>query len=125
CQGEKAVQVDIADLSEAEFAVLRDWFKHPTEPLVASDGKGLAHALKGSGIKLGPLSSDVQLAAYLCKPDARSYETALLASLYLKREIEAAPRQEGLLQIPGEIDDALAEEARTIGDLYAPLNDQL
>lgn len=125
CQGEKAVQVDIADLSEAEFAVLRDWFEHPTVPLVASDGKGLAHALKGSGIKLGSLSSDVQLAAYLCKPDARSYETALLASLYLKREIEAAPRQEGLLQIPGEIDDALAEEARTIGDLFAPLNDQL
>ncbi|KWZ72174.1 DNA-directed DNA polymerase [Winkia neuii] len=123
-QSGRALYLEPVDLNEEDARALAQWLESPTAPLVASDGKALAHALKGAGFALGRLASDVQLAAYLCKPDSRSYETSLLVDLYLNREGAETTSGQGTLPLPGQ-GDTLAKVARDIADLHLPLKGQL
>ena len=57
------------------------------------DAKGPLLALWARGWELAGLTSDTQLAAYLTRPDQRTFDLADLTIRYLKRElkVEGAP----------------------------------
>ncbi|MDC4233257.1 DNA polymerase I [Actinomyces sp. B33] len=58
------------------------------------DSKGCAHALAAHGWGAPTIGFDVQLGAYLARPDQRSYEIADLVRRYLGEDLDA-PRTDG------------------------------
>ena len=63
----------------------------PSRPKALHDAKGPMLALAARGWSLAGLTSDTGLAAYLVRPDQRSYDLADLALRYLQRELRAEP----------------------------------
>lgn len=55
---------------------------------VVHDAKALTHACIGQGWEVAPPSYDVQLAAYLARPDAKGFTAADLLSRYLGIDVE-------------------------------------
>ncbi|WP_432548748.1 DNA polymerase I [Kineococcus sp. SYSU DK004] len=84
-----AAWVDPATLEPADEAALVAWLADPERPKVAHDVKGPSHALLARGWELAGVVMDTALAAYLCRPDQRSYDLADLAVRHLKRELRA------------------------------------
>ena len=89
----------------------------PTQsiPKAAHDVKGPALALRQHGWTIAGITSDTQLAAYLLRPDQRTFDLADLALRYLRRELRSNDSdliESGQLTLDGgldESDDALAE----------------
>ena len=75
-----------------EQAVAR-WLADPDRPKVMHDAKGPSLALTAQGWPLLGLASDTALAAYLSRPDQRSYDLADLTVRYLKRELRGRRRR--------------------------------
>jgi DNA polymerase-1 len=97
-----AAYVDVTELLPADEQALADWFADPSHRKAMHDAKGSLLAIWARGWELGGLTSDTQLAAYLTRPDQRTFDLADLTVRYLKREL----RVEGAAQ-PGD-DDQLA-----------------
>ncbi len=110
----------LADLDPRDHSALADWLADPSRPKAAHDVKGALHALTDSGLiaqaHLAGLWCDTALAAYLARPDQRSYDLADLVLRYLNRSLgleppaDVAPPQELQLSLDmGEAVD-LAQE---------------
>ncbi len=84
----EAAYVDTAVLSPDDDAALGDWLADAARPKVLHDAKGPALALAAHGWSLAGVQSDTALAAYLVRPDQRSYDLADLTLRYLKRELK-------------------------------------
>ncbi len=84
----EAAYVDAAALSPDDDAALGDWLADAARPKVLHDAKGPALALAAHGWSLAGVQSDTALAAYLVRPDQRSYDLADLTLRYLKRELK-------------------------------------
>ncbi|HEY6740230.1 MAG TPA: DNA polymerase I, partial [Actinopolymorphaceae bacterium] len=73
--------------------------------------------------------SDTALAAYLIRPDQRSYDLADLTLRYLRRELRSEEQDSGQLTLEGLGDDGLAEgamvRARAVIDLAEALDTKL
>ena len=69
------------------------WFADPERHKAMHDAKGPLLAIWSRGWDLAGLTSDTQLAAYLTRPDQRTFDLADLTIRYLKRElkVEGAP----------------------------------
>ncbi|WP_445263096.1 DNA polymerase I [Pseudokineococcus sp. 1T1Z-3] len=110
--------VDGGGLDEEGRAALAAWLADPDAPKVLHDAKGPLQALAGAGLALAGLVSDTCLAAYLCRPDQRSYDLADLALRHLHRElrVEEEPtgavdaREEGEPQLALDMGPADADE---------------
>ena len=103
----------LTDLDESAETALARWLADERVLKVLHDAKGPLHALKARGMPLSGLASDTALAAYLVRPDQRSYDLADLVLRYLKRELRAesdAPDQ-GLLDLDLGEDDAAVQSA--------------
>ncbi|MEQ6901728.1 DNA polymerase I [Nocardioides sp. YIM 152588] len=85
----RAAYVDAAGLSPADDSALGAWLADADRPKVLHDAKGPILALAAHGWDLRGLASDTALAAYLVRPDQRSYDLADLTVRYLKRELKA------------------------------------
>jgi DNA polymerase-1 len=99
-------------LSPADDAALGAWLADPEAPKAAHDVKGPLLALRQHGWTLAGVTSDTQLAAYLLRPDQRSFDLADLALRYLHRELRNNVEEFGQLTLDGgldESDDAIAE----------------
>ncbi|WP_155374654.1 DNA polymerase I [Catellatospora vulcania] len=108
-----AVWVDPAGLEPADDAALAAWLADPAKPKVLHDAKPALLALQARGWELNGLTHDTALAAYLARPDQRSYDLADLAVRYLHRELRAEANDSGQLALDfgdGTADHA-AEEA--------------
>ncbi|MCK0113817.1 DNA polymerase I [Ornithinimicrobium sp. F0845] len=127
---EAAGYLSLADLDEAAETALATWLADPAVPKVLHDAKGPQHALRSRGLPLAGLVSDTALAAYLVRPDQRSYDLADLVLRYLKRELRAeeAPDQ-GLLDLDLGEDDAAVQSAlvhaRAVHDLADALDGEI
>jgi DNA polymerase-1 len=79
---------------------------------VLHDAKGPALAVAAHGWTLKGVASDTALAAYLVRPDQRSYDLADLTVRYLRRELreEQESEQEALFD---SVDDGVGEVAAT------------
>jgi DNA polymerase-1 len=81
--------VDAGDVSPEDDAALTTWFDDPAREKVLHDAKGPMLALAARNWSLRGMVSDTALAAYLARPDQRSYDLADLTLRYLKRELKS------------------------------------
>ncbi len=93
-----AAYVDVAELGPADENALAAWLADPQRYKAMHDAKGPLLALWARGWDLAGLTSDTQLAAYLTRPDQRTFDLGDLTIRYLKREL----RVEGA----GEVTDS-------------------
>ncbi len=83
-----AAYVDVLTLSATDDTALAGWLADPTKHKAMHDAKGPLLAAWARGWDLVGLTSDTQLAAYLVRPDQRTFDLADLTIRYLKRELK-------------------------------------
>ncbi|MBZ5733396.1 DNA polymerase I [Nocardioides sp. TRM66260-LWL] len=126
-----AAHLDVAELTPEDDAALAGWLADPARPKALHDAKGPMLALAAHGWSLDGLASDTALAAYLVRPDQRSYDLADLTVRYLRRELreEADAEQAALFEDDGAAADgsgaaeAAMLRARAVVDLADALAD--
>jgi DNA polymerase I len=125
-----ASYVELAELSEPAEAALAGWLAADDRPKAVHDGKGPGLALRSRGLALAGVRSDTALAAYLVRPDQRSYDLPDLVLRHLGRELRLeADSESGQLTL--ETDDESSGEnaamvrARAVLDLADALDVQL
>ncbi|GAA5152940.1 DNA polymerase I [Nocardioides marinquilinus] len=124
----RSAYVDVATLTPDDDAALAAWLADPAKPKVFHDAKGPELALAAHGWRLAGVVSDTALAAYLARPDQRSYDLADLTVRYLKRELkqEQAESEQGLLFDEGtDVASPAMLHARAVLDLAEALDEQL
>ena len=112
-----AAWFDATELSPEDDAAVVTWLGDPSRAKVMHDAKGPMLALAARGWELRGLVSDTALAAYLVRPDQRSYDLADLTLRYLKRELRTHVGDEG----QGELgfDTGQATGAHDVAMLHA------
>ena len=134
-----AAYVVVTELDPAGESALAAWLADPDRPKVLHDAKGPMQAFAARGMPLGGVVHDTSLAAYLIRPDQRSYDLADLSLRYLRRELrsDAKTGPDGGVQgtldfdVPaeGEGADAAADDAmlraRAVLDLSVELDRRL
>ena len=81
--------LDLTTLTPEQDAVLAAWLADPEAPKVLHDAKPQLQALSARGLTLRGVVSDTALAAYLVRPDQRSYDLEDLVVRHLGRELTA------------------------------------
>ena len=125
-----AAYVDVAGLDDTAEKAVASWLADPRRPKVLHDAKGPLHALAARGWDLQGISTDTALAAYLVRPDQRSYDLSDLVLRNLGRELraEADGSGQGMLDFSADGDaesrDAMVR-ARAVLDLAGALGEQL
>jgi len=124
--GGHASYLDVADLDEPAEQAVAAWLADPGRPKAMHDSKGPSHALGARGWTLAGLTSDTALAAYIVKPDQRSYDLGDLALRMLRRELrnDTDTRGQGMLDFEGE-GDREAGEAMLVARAVLELSDAL
>lgn len=124
--GGRALSVSPETLGPDDDAALQAWLADPARPKVMHDAKGQLHALAAQGWTMQGLVADTALAAYLVRPDQRSYDLADLALRSLKRDI-APSNDSGQLAFDDDTAGAegAAQRARATLDLWAVLREEL
>ncbi|MGL5808775.1 MAG: DNA polymerase I [Nocardioides sp.] len=124
-----AIRVDADSIDEADEAALAAWFADERHTKVMHDAKPQILALASRGWPVAGLVSDTALAAYLVRPDQRSYDLADLTVRYLKRELkqEADDADQLSFDAAGDADAGipLMLEARAVLDLADVLDTQV
>ena len=119
----------MAGLDDVAEQAVAQWLADPRRPKVLHDAKGPLQALAARGWDLRGISTDTALAAYLVRPDQRSYDLADLVLRNLGRELRSeagAPARECSTSAPTatpEAQDAMVR-ARAVLDLAAALGEQ-
>ena len=80
--------MDVTELLPADENALADWLRDDSRRKAMHDAKGPLLAIWARGWDLAGLTSDTQLAAYLTRPDQRTFDLADLTIRYLKRELK-------------------------------------
>ena len=126
-----AAWFDPAALDENDERAVAAWLAEPTRPKVIHDAKPALLAFGAHGWKLAGVETDTALAAYLAKPDQRSYDLVDLALRYLKRELKVEAPDDGQLTFDGlgatdeAQEQALMLRARATLDLAGTLREEL
>ncbi len=126
-----AAWLDVTTLTPADDAALAAWLADPTAAKALHDAKGPLEAIWARGWDLAGLQSDTHLAAYLLRPDQRTYDLADLAARHLRRELtlEGAPAvDDGQLTLDFEDPDAGKDamlRARAVVELADVLDAEL
>jgi DNA polymerase-1 len=129
-EGGQAAYVDVTEIDETDDAALGGWLADAARPKVLHDAKGPLQALRARGWTLRGLASDTALAAYLVRPDQRTFDLADLVVRNLGRELRAEEEAsgQGVLDLGGEgggaAEDAMVR-ARAVLDLSVVLGQQL
>jgi DNA polymerase-1 len=109
--GGPAAWFDPAALDADDERAVADWLADPGRPKVIHDAKPATLAFAAHGWMLRGVTTDTALAAYLAKPDQRSYDLADLALRYLKRELRVDTADDGQLSFDGLGEDGATERA--------------
>jgi len=120
--------VDTALMTVDDEQALAAWLADGSAAKALHDAKGPIHALTAEGWTLSGLNCDTALAAYLARPDQRSYDLADLTLRSLHRELRDEDADSGQLALDGvAADDAEAAmlRARATVDLAAALDEEL
>ncbi|MGA4669725.1 DNA polymerase I [Propionibacteriaceae bacterium Y1923] len=125
----------VSELTPDDDAALADWLADEDAHKTLHEAKGPLLAVWARGWDLKGVVNDTLLAAYLLRPDQRTYDLADLALRHLKRElridegVEAAEApQDALFAEPADDEAAAAESmvrARAIIDLAQALAAEL
>jgi DNA polymerase I len=121
-----AAWIDSAEVTPEDDAALAAWFADPARAKVLHDAKGPMLALAARGWPLAGIAVDTALAAYIVRPDQRSYDLADLTLRYLKRELRQDSGDSGQLTLDTMEDtgasDAAMLAARAVLDLADALD---
>ncbi|MCB1290922.1 DNA polymerase I [Mycolicibacterium sp.] len=124
--------IDTAAMTAEDESALGSWLADTTAPKALHEAKVAMHDLAGRGWKLGGVTSDTALAAYLVRPGQRSFALDDLSLRYLRRELRAeTPEQQqlSLLDDNEGIDDQAVQtlmlRARAVADLADALDEEL
>lgn len=126
-----AAWIDLQSLTPEAEAAVGAWLEDPSRPKAMHDAKGPIEAIGARGWGLRGLTSDTQLAAYLVKPDQRTYHLDDLVLRNLRRELSgAAPTDgQGMLDFGGDADEQAAHKemvrATAVRDLADVLDEQV
>ncbi|MHA7127507.1 DNA polymerase I [Janibacter indicus] len=103
-----AAYVDVSGLDGDDEQALRAWLADAERPKVLHDAKGPMLALAASGLPLDGLAVDTAIAAYLVRPDQRSYDLADLAVRHLGRDLSAGDDEgdQGMLDFSADDSEA-------------------
>ena len=127
---------DAAGLDSDADAALARWWADGSVGKVLHDANGPLLALAARGWAVAGLVGDTALAAYLVRPDQRSYDLTDLSIRYLHREVDP-PTEEGpagadQLELGGaddgtdtEVAARLGRQAAAVRDLAAFFDDEL
>ncbi|GAB3984060.1 DNA polymerase I [Plantactinospora veratri] len=121
---------DPAGLAPADEAAVADWLADPERPKVLHDSKPARLAFAAHGWTLRGVARDTALAAYLARPDQRSYDLTDLALRYLHRELKVDAPETGQLAFDGlgndgEVEQNLMLRARATLDLADAIGAEL
>jgi DNA polymerase-1 len=110
----QAAWIDATEVSPDDDAAVMHWLGDPGRAKVLHDAKGPMLALAARGWPLRGLVSDTALAAYLVRPDQRSYDLADLTLRYLKRELKTGVADDSAQeQLSLDVDGGGADAADT------------
>ncbi len=82
-----AAWLDVTGLDASDEQALAGWLADPARGKAMHGAKGQLLAIWERGWELNGLACDTELAAYLLRPDQRSYDLADLSIRHLKREL--------------------------------------
>ena len=127
-----AAFLDPTAMDAADEAAFASWLGDPAAPKATHDVKGPLLALRQRGWVLDGVTTDTQLAAYLLRPDQRTFDLADLALRYLQRELRTNVEESGQLTLDGGLEesdsavaDAEALRATAIADLADTFDEEL
>ena len=125
-----AAYIDLSLLDPVSEEAVATWLSDPGRTKALHDAKGPMQALAARSLPLAGLSSDTALAAYLVRPDQRSYDLADLVLRNLSRELRGDTQSggQGLLDFSadGEAEaQAAMVRARAVLDLSEALDTHL
>ncbi len=126
----QAAWVDATEITPEDDAALMAWLGDPSRAKVLHDAKGPMLALAARDWPLLGLVSDTALAAYLVRPDQRSYDLADLTLRYLKRELKQGSSDDDQLSLEGlegggDAADTAMLHARAVLDLADTLDGEI
>jgi DNA polymerase-1 len=126
----QAAWIDAGEVSPGDDAAAMSWLGDPGRAKVLHDAKGPMLALIARGWPLRGLVSDTALAAYLVRPDQRSYDLADLTLRYLKRELKQGAGDDDQLSLDvdgagGDAADTAMLHARAVLDLADTLDGEI
>ncbi|HEY2880301.1 DNA polymerase I [Nocardioides sp.] len=128
----QAAWIDAAEVTPEDDAAVMTWLGDPSRAKVLHDAKGPILALAARGWPLKGLVSDTALAAYLVRPDQRSYDLADLTLRYLKRELKQGSADEGQEELlfdddasGGGVAETAMLHARAVLDLADTLDGEI
>ncbi|RQX22330.1 DNA polymerase I, partial [Micromonospora chalcea] len=101
---------DPSRLDAGDEAALAGWLADAERPKVLHDSKPAVLAFAAHGWELHGIARDTQIAAYLARPDQRSYDLTDLALRYLHRELRVDAPETGQLTLDGFGDEGAAEQ---------------
>ena len=124
--------LDTAALTPDDDAALARWLADPSRAKAVHGAKGPMLACWARGWELDGVTQDTLLAAYLLRPDQRTFDLADLVLRYLKRELSTEARAADDAQLAFDFDEDDAEavdrallHARAVFDLAEVLDGQL
>lgn len=125
-----AAWFDPTALDQADDAAVAAWLSDPERPKVLHDLKPALLAFAAHGWALAGAAADTALAAYLARPDQRSYDLVDLALRYLQRELRVDAAGDGQLALEGlaeqgEVERGLMLRARAALDLVNAIGTEL
>ncbi|MFI6757715.1 DNA polymerase I [Micromonospora sp. NPDC050417] len=101
---------DPSALDPTDEAAVGEWLVDEARPKVLHDSKPALLAFAAHGWQLRGVGRDTALAAYLARPDQRSYDLGDLALRYLHRELRVDQPETGQLTFEGLGDDGQVEQ---------------
>ncbi len=129
--GGGAAYVDLTSLDSEDEAAVAGWLADAERPKALHEAKGPIEGLAARGLPIRGVTSDTALAAYLVRPDQRSYDLADLVLRHLKRELRSDDdgSGQGVLDFAGDAAQQEAESAmvraRAVLDLAGALDTAL
>ncbi|WP_326563562.1 DNA polymerase I [Micromonospora peucetia] len=128
--GGAAAWFDPATLEPTDETALATWLADAGRPKVLHDSKPAVLAFGAHGWSLEGILRDTQIAAYLARPDQRSYDLTDLALRYLHRELRVDAPETGQLTLDGlgddgEVEQNLMLQARATLDLADAIDAEL
>lgn len=121
------VHVGTASLGVADENALTNWLADEAKPKAMHSAKGPIQAGLARGWVVNGLRVDTELAAYLLRPDQRSFDLATLSEQYLHRPLDQVPTdQQPTLDFYDDAGESLAAaQVSAVADLADTLVAQL